>query len=544
MVLSTFFLLAIWLDPTEPSRYAQLTYGVLSGYVVYSLLLGVVMLHIHVVRISLQIVTHCIDMAVFAVLMFFTSGPTSPFFVYFVFLLVCATLRWRRRGTLWTAVAALAIVVTLAWYPSHILFDRDFELNRLIIRVVYLAVVATLLGYLGAHEQSLCDVLAGLAAWPRSAPVGLGELAREVLRHAADLLGADRMILAWEEEEEPWLHLAVWTRDEFSYSRERPDVFGAIVAEPLTGSSFFCLDAFQSEPTVIRNSPTGLDTWRGTPLQRQLQECFAIRAVLALKLKGERTEGYLLALDKNHMTADDLILGEIVANNTADRLDHFFIQGRLHQAAAADERIRLACDLHDGLLQSLTGAALQLETVQRLMETDSEQARLRIREIQSLIAGEQRDLRTRISELKSVLAARTPENFELNVRLEELAERIMRQWDLSVELNIPQTPPRITKSLSKEIYFVVHEALINAVRHAEATALRVKLSFAADRVHITVADNGHGFSFHGRYDLETLCVMKRGPVMLKERIAALGGTLTIDSREAGARLEIILPFNS
>ena len=62
------------------------------------------------------------------------------------------------------------------------------------------------------------------------------------------------------------------------------------------------------------------------------------------------------------------------------------------------------------------------------------------------------------------------------------------------------------------------------------------------QVRITVADNGRGFPFRGDYDHAALTALRLGPVTLKERVAALGGTLAIASTESGARLEIALPL--
>jgi len=64
-------------------------------------------------------------------------------------------------------------------------------------------------------------------------------------------------------------------------------------------------------------------------------------------------------LDKIDSTFDDLILSEIVAGVIAARLDAFYLAEQLRQAAATEERIRLARDLHDGVLQSFTGIALR-----------------------------------------------------------------------------------------------------------------------------------------------------------------------------------------
>jgi signal transduction histidine kinase len=542
MVLVSFSLVAIWLDPSEPSRYARLTYGVLECYLLYSLAMTLVTWHRGLIRGSLQVITHGIDLIVFSILMFLTDGPNSPFFVYFIFLLVCSTLRWQWRGTLWSAAVTLSVVITLALFPSNLLHHHDFELNRFIIRIVYLAVVAILLGYLGAHEQSMRTVLAILAEWPRTVSDELQHLTKEMLEYAAPILGVSRILLIWEEDEEPWLHLVLWSPQGWEYSRESPDAFGELVAGHLAGASFFCDNAGAPHPRVMHNAPAGLEEWQGVPLQQRLQERFAVGPVFGSALTGEKMSGYLMALDKTTMTADDLVLGEIIAHEVAARFDNYFLLKQLKQATTADVRVRMARDLHDGLLQSLTGVALQLETAQRLLETEPHRARQLIIEIQRLLASEQSDLRSRIGELRPVLRDLPAEDTGIVERLEKLAERIRLQWEPSVELKIHHPVPWISISMARELYFVVNEALINAVRHSGASAVRAGITFAADRVHIAVSDNGHGFSFRGCFNLDELFAQKRGPVTLKERIAALGGTLSIHSDETGAELAITLPI--
>lgn len=542
IVLASFFLMAIWLDPSEPSRYARLTYGLLACYLVYSLVVALVTWHRNLIRGHLQIITHSIDLLAFSILMFLTEGPNSPFFVYFIFLLVCSTLRWQWRGTLWSAAVALSVVIALALFPSNLLHAHNFELNRFIIRIVYLAVVAILLGYLGAYEQSMRNVLVMLAEWPRTVSDELQTMTKGMLEHAASILGVPRILLIWEEEEEPWLHLVLWSQEGWEHCREHPDAFGFLVAEQLAGKTFFCRNTGDPQPQVVHDSSAGLQGWRGAPLQQQLQERFAIGSVCVSVLKGEKMSGYLMALDKKEMTADDLVLGEIVVHEVAARFDNYFLLKQLKQAATADAQIRMARDLHDGLLQTLAGAALQLEAAVHMMDTEQHKARQCIQETQRLLVAEQRALRTLVNELKPGGQVGSVEDFGLVSHLEDLTGRIMRQWGIPVEIKLPSYFPMIPRDLSREIYFVVHEALINAVRHATATELHAELFFEGNNVHITVIDNGQGFSFHGRYDHDALCAMKRGPVTLRERIADLKGTLAIDSRQTGSRLDIMLPL--
>jgi signal transduction histidine kinase len=242
------------------------------------------------------------------------------------------------------------------------------------------------------------------------------------------------------------------------------------------------------------------------------------------------------------MTSDDLILGAIVAHEVVARMDQFSLLQRLQDTAATEARIRLARDLHDGLLQSLTGAALQLETVHRLLDKDPQVARERVLDIQRLLAAEQHDLRSFIWELKLTPLSPAETDACLATRLQELGERIERHWGLRVAIHVQCLEAEIPETLARDIYRLVHEALINAARHAHAAAARVELDVTDMQVRITVADDGCGFPFRGHYDLAALTTLNLGPVTLKERIVSLDGSLVIDSTEAGARLHMTLPL--
>src|SRR5688572_10458435 len=202
VVLAASSLLAIWLDPSEPAKYAALAYFSLVAYLLYALGIALLVWGSYRPLRRLQLITHVFDLGVFLVFMYFTEGPTSPFFVYFIFSILCASLRWQWGGALWTAVVLLAAFLGMGVYAGEVLQDPQFELNRFIIRSVYLGVVATLLGYLGAHEFQRRSQLSRLAAWSRESPVE--NVIARLLEHVAGILEAPRVTLAWEEPEEPW----------------------------------------------------------------------------------------------------------------------------------------------------------------------------------------------------------------------------------------------------------------------------------------------------------------------------------------------------
>jgi len=542
LVLAASTLFAIWLDPSQPAKYADLTYALMVVYVGYSLaLLALVWTSRGPFRL-LGLLTHIADLGLFSVFMYLTEGPGSPFFSYFLFALVGATIRWQWRGAVWTAAAALVAFNGMGVYASRVLHDPDFALNRFIIRSVYLLVTATLLAYLGANEMRERGEIARLASWPRLAAEELAPLLTAHLAQAGAVLGTPRLLLAWNENEADRMHLALWTADRLDTWTEEPGTYAPLVSPPLQDSAFFCLDCGAAAPVVRIGSPAGLTSWRGPALHPGLRARFAVLAVVSVPMQGASVAGRLFALDRRGITADDLAIGELVARQLATGLDQFYVTRELRRAAAVEERIRLSRDLHDGVVQTLTGTALRLHAAERLLDGASDAARRLLGEIRAQIADEQRDLRFYIQDLKPTGLAALEEGAGFEAALRDLARRVESVWNLSVQLELgTAAAPRVPGTLLREVYRLVQEACVNAARHGGATQAVVTLALQGRELAIVVADNGHGFPFQGRFDHVALAAQTLGPRALSERLTALGGTLALESSETGARVEMRVP---
>lgn len=225
-------------------------------------------------------------------------------------------------------------------------------------------------------------------------------------------------------------------------------------------------------------------------------------------------------------------------------VNKLFSKERLQQDAMHDERMRLARDLHDGMLQSLTGAVLQLEAVWHLIETNPQAARERLRDVQQMISQEQRELRVWIESFKPAAPLAAASGGELVAMLEQLRQRVAWQWGLCVEISVEirRAVPRV---LGDEIYRIVQEALTNVGRHAGASIAHVslKLGLGSGPVHIDVSDDGSGFPYRGRFNLGELMARRIGPNSLRERVASLRGEMVLTSELSGSRLEISLPVS-
>jgi signal transduction histidine kinase len=418
----------------------------------------------------------------------------------------------------------------------------EFELNRFIIRAVYLAVAAALLVYLGQHEARLRAQIERLAGWPS---VGHGEAAgvvRRILSHGAGIVGSPRAVAMWEAGEEPWRYVATWSQNEFAMKRWSPEEFEPVVPSSLDGSAFLTAGPVNADAVVVMSRGDVLTEWRGQPVHPALPIGDREVGLVSAPFQTERVSGRVFLCDLPLPTPDLLPLTEVIARETGASLDQLYVTRRLAEVALSDERIRVARDLHDGVLQSLTGIRLELQSVATGSSGEMPaRTRDRLLNIERAIAMEQRELRLFIAGLHPS-ARPDPAMSPLAARLEEVRERLMLEWKMPVSLRLGPCPAQLPDPITQGLPLMVHEAVVNALKHAQPSRVSVEVQRNADALQVVVSDDGRGFSFRGRYDDAALAAMGAGPVSLRARVASLRGQMTIESTPAGSRVEISLPL--
>lgn len=533
-MLASASLVAIYLEPSTPARYQQGTYGLLIAYTVYAAVAVLYAWHAAVPTVRWRLLSHAGDLLLFSLIVYLTEGPASPFFLYFVFSLFCATLRFHWRGILATATAAMAIYGAMAIVSSR--SDPDFELSRVLIRQAYLAVTAALLVYLGLYHQRLRRELASLAAWPRDLAADVEAVLRDALFHAASVVRVRRVLLMWEEREEPWQYLATIDGAEFRLERVAPGTIEFVRSEQSRDASFFIR---RNGPVVVYEAAGADVSVRGPVAEdaRLLERCGTSSAVVAA-MASETIEAQFVVADARSATIDDLALTHIVGRLVLASLEQFFFLQQVRQNASAEERLRISRELHDGIVQSLGGVGLQLEAL-RTRLADDDTAAGRLAHVQRVIEHDQRELRTLVRELRphdgrsgSVI---------LRDELRRMTERFALEWGLEVRVD-GSAENGLPGRLAHELARLVNEALSNAARHGRSTLASIRIDARPEAIAIRITDNGCGFPFTGRFDLEELTRRDDGPRTLKERVAALGGSLTIDSSAQGASVEVTIPF--
>jgi signal transduction histidine kinase len=197
---------------------------------------------------------------------------------------------------------------------------------------------------------------------------------------------------------------------------------------------------------------------------------------------------------------------------------------------AAAERSRLARELHGGVAHGVSLMVLQAEAAQKVLVSRPDQAAAALDMVGMTGRRAVADLQHMLGVLQSPVAA------EPVVDLATLVEPV-RLTGLDVELVESGDPERCPAEVRQVASGVVREALVNVLKHANATAVTVTASYNPDLLDVVVTDDGAGG--HG---LGSTTGPGQGIAGLRERITRLGGTLDTGPAERGFRVHAKLPW--
>lgn len=209
---------------------------------------------------------------------------------------------------------------------------------------------------------------------------------------------------------------------------------------------------------------------------------------------------------------------------------HEAARGVLRGRVVAEERARIARELHDLVGHTLTLMLVQAGAARRVLDGDPEQTR-------RLLATMEGTGREALDELDRVLGhLRPPEDDPRPglARLDALTRRI-EQAGLSVTARVDQAAYQVPAAMDLSAYRIVQEALTNTVRHARATRAEISVRRVEDTLVIAVLDDGTGGRGAGRPG--------RGLSGIAERAAEFHGRAEYGPCETGGfRLHVVLPI--
>jgi len=191
---------------------------------------------------------------------------------------------------------------------------------------------------------------------------------------------------------------------------------------------------------------------------------------------------------------------------------------REKEAAATEQRSRLARDLHDAVTQTIYSASLIAESLPIIWERNPDEGHRNLAKLRQLVRGALAEMRSLLFELRpSALEAA-----ELGVLLSQLGDALTGRTRIPVEREIEDTasPPDRVKIA---IYRITQETFNNITKHSEATLAELRLESNLDQVSLTIRDNGRGF------DPDQVTDDKLGLGIMRERADEIGARLDVES---------------
>jgi signal transduction histidine kinase len=281
---------------------------------------------------------------------------------------------------------------------------------------------------------------------------------------------------------------------------------------------------------------------RARPVSVDVPEKFRgaheFQTLLAVSMSfGGQSQDRLFVFDAK-VGSRPLRLLRAVATRIGPAIHTLDLLGQLGSRVGAAARARVARELHDGVIQSLIGLEMQVEAWRRAAADEGLSTTDRLAHIQQVLRHEIVDLRDLMQQLKPP----SIDSAEILEYLADLVSRFHQQTgiisDFVSEIDQVNLSPRVCGELAR----IVQEALVNVRKHSGARNVLVRVSAPAGYWKFEIDDDGHGFGFAGRHSQADLEIGRTGPVVIKERVRAIGGTLAIESVPGqGARIEIWIP---
>lgn len=511
LVLAVSALVIVYLDPAEPNRLVPLTYTALVLYTLYSATLYLLTLK----RESWQPGgwVPWADVLSYLLLVSLSSGTNSIFFFFFLFSILEASFR-RGFGPGLRVTLVSAVLFTVVGYLSTPPAPA-FELNRFLLRPTYLLGLGYMMAYWGGAEIRLKRRLALLKevntlSNPR---FGVAHTVASMMRRVRDFYDADSCLL-----------ILGGGRDEGEFQLSRVERGADVGTEHIPSElarQFFTLPESVAVVYHVKTRPWqrpeacyyAYDLARGERTDRGLAESEALAVMLdaqafvtlPLLHRGRAAGRLFMTGRRGTLEPSDLDFLAQVVEHVMPVLSNVRLLDQLATKAAEQERLRIARDLHDSVIQPYIGLQYKLAAIRHKLDAGERDVRLDIEHLFDVTASEVTGLRRYVGGLKDGGEGRDG----LAAALGRYTEQFQENYGIDVQLDI-RGGVHVTDRLAAELIQMVHEGLRNVWKHTEATRCVVTLETESGNLLLSIENDG-------------AAAAPFTPRSISERAEALGG---------------------
>jgi signal transduction histidine kinase len=520
VVLAGVVTLGVWLDPEEPARLAAIVYGLSAAYLIYSAIL------LRKVRARLPSrsavnLIHAVDLLFPMVLILFTAGPRSPYFLLLIFIFLFGGMRWGMAGALVTGgvgVIGWLLIGLSAFSGVGVFFGWGAsDTPAYLLRVSYLVITPLLIGYLMEGRRRVNVEQAVLGNFLRLAQgrESVVERLQAIFTEGLHLYPTRRLLLAVQDS--PGGRTWLW---EFDPPKHRDGLAVARYSQlrPATWPVYL----------GPRPGPVWQEALEPSDPLARLHDCK--RLVGCDVTLGGEIYGRMLLLDPKDypLPASRLRLLKSIGTQLAPLLMSEYLLAQLRRLGAEHERRRLALELHDGVLQSLCGLELEVEAARR-SPRDSNHDAQRLESVRRQLNEATLDLRRMMGELQDA----HPDPVGVPVTIRRLAARMQRETGVRVELHGVDDLCRVSRRIARDLPAIVQEALVNIRKHANARRVEICFREGAGDARLSIRDDGKGYPRAAALTGAELETWEDAPTVLLARARDMGVELTVESIPGG-----------
>jgi PAS domain S-box-containing protein len=224
----------------------------------------------------------------------------------------------------------------------------------------------------------------------------------------------------------------------------------------------------------------------------------------------------LLSVHRSEFTSEELALVQALSQQATLAIQLTQLAAEAQQAALFEERNRLAGEIHDTLAQTFTGISIQLELVNYLIPQATT-------EVSTILDRISRLAQTGITEARRSVWSIYPDSegdADLAQKLTDCLKNLTGSTDLQTQIEISGEAYPLSGFLGKNLLRIGQEAIINALKHAQAKQLSINLTYMPTQISLCIKDNGSGFD-------PQIQTEGFGLISISERTDRLGGQLRI-----------------
>jgi signal transduction histidine kinase len=538
LTLAVSALLIIYIDPAEPDRFVTLTYASLIVYVVYSAV--IYFISVYGRRQLPNTIAPWIDVACYLVLVSLSSGTSSVFFFFFFFPVLVASFRSGFGPGISTAIVSSVLFTVIGYATAPA--GSAFELNRFLLRPVYLLVLGYMMAYWGGREIRLKQRLSLLREiiYLSNPRFGVSYTIGSMLAKIQSFYDADTCLLVLIDP---------LYKDTRLFRLSRTQAVEKVRAEQIPEKLEQLLLSLPDHIAIIHQEQSRIPLWRGdsdyafdlTNQKRATGGWQEVCNSLASKLelgafvsvplhyRGKTIGRLYVTAGQRTFSASDVDFLMQVVEQIMPVIHNIRLLAQLALNAAEEERQRLARDVHDSVVQPYIGLQYKLTAI-RNKSAEGKDTTEDIERLFQMTVDEVNSLRGFVRGLKEGSEPRP--SFMSAVR--RFAEHFSESYDLDVQIE-SKGEIEVNDRLAAQLIRIVQEGLSNVRKHTDASFCKITLEPAGPILRLSIVNNKPRQNGSGRDDFV--------PRSITERTEDLGGKVRIEQTldgDTAVRVEIPL----